>query len=166
MVDFFDVARQVMIPMFYKETQLGRSLRNPNSELRKQLFDSILELANKADNGTLRNEVISRRIVEISNKWKVSIGQTQKLVNVYLKYYCILTKKPMETIEELDCPLDSRIMSKFQTRSLKRTSLKAMSEVDDYVSWQNLLKEKGNGIRLTPDIETYDKERIELFLES
>jgi hypothetical protein len=165
MEDYFEIVRQVLIPMFFKETQLGRSLREYNPEMKKQVFNSCLELSNKADNGTLRNMDIRNKIIEVSKNAKCSIGQTQKIINVYLKYYCILTKKPPEIIKELDCPLDSQIMSKYQTSGLWKYSLREMTNFNRYVAWQNHLGFIGNGIRLSPDIETYDKQRIKLFLE-
>ena len=122
-------------------------------------------LANKADNETIRNEDIRKEISNISNQTTVSVGQTQKIINVFLKYYCVLTKKPPHVIRNLDCPLDSQIMSRFKTKKLRKTSLKAMTSMDDYIAWQNHLEEIGKGIRLLPDIETYDKERIQLFFK-
>jgi len=166
MEDYFEIVRQVLIPMFYKEAQLDRSLRVDNQELKKQVFNSCIELANKSDNGTLRNADIRNKIAEISKSANASIGQTQKIINVYLKYYCILTRKPLEIIKELDCPLDSQIMSKYKTQYLTKTSLRGMTEINLYVAWQKRLEIIGNGIRLSPDIRTYDARRIERFLES
>lgn len=163
MEDYFEIVRQVLIPMFFKEAQLGRSLREDKPEMKKQVFDACLDLANKADNGTLRNEDVRNKIVEISKNTKCSIGQTQKIINVYLKYYCILTRKPHEIIKELDCPLDSQIMSKYKTPYLTKMSLKEMTEISWYVAWQKRLELIGNGVRLIPDIKTYDKQRIEKF---
>ena len=166
MEDYFETVRQVLIPMFFKEAQLGRSLREDNPEMRKQVFRACLELANKADNGTLKNVDIRNKILEVSENAKCSIGQAQKIINVYLKYYCILTKKPSEIIRELDCPLDSQIMSKYQTSGVWKMSLKEMTNIDWYNAWQKRMEFIGNGIRLSPDIKTYDKQRIQLFLES
>jgi hypothetical protein len=165
-LEFFEILRQVMIPMFYKETQLDRSLRDNNQEFKKQVFSSCIELANKADSGTLKNEDIRNKIAEISDKAKVSVGQTQKILNVYLKYYCVLTKKPMEIIKELDCPLDSQIMEKYKTTGLWKYALKELTDFSRYVAWQKRLEFMGNGVRLRPDIKTYDKNRIERFFES
>jgi hypothetical protein len=164
MEDYFEIVRQVLIPMFYKEAQIGRSLRVDNQELRKQVFNSCIELANKSDNGTLRNADIRNKIAEISKSANASIGQTQKIINVYLKYYCILTRKPPEIIKELDCPLDSQIMTKYKTSYLTRTSLREMTDIGWHVAWQKQLESIGNGVRLSPDIKTYDKQRIERFL--
>jgi len=164
MIDFFETIRQVLIAMFYKESQLGRSIRQKNFDFNKNLFEACIELSQKADNLTLTNNDIREKIKDISNKTGVSIGQAQKVINVYLKYYCILTKKPTSIIKELDCPLDSQIMSRFKRKDLMKFSLKDMKNFDDYVAWQNRLKEIGKGIRLKPDIEIYDKKRIKLFL--
>ncbi len=166
MEDYFEIVRQVLIPMFYKEAQLGRSLREDNPEMKKQVFSSCLELANKADKGTLKNEDIRNKIVEISKNAKCSIGQTQKIINVYLKYYCILTKKSPEIIKELDCPLDSQIMAKYQTSGLWKYSLRELNDIGRYIAWQKRLELIGCGIRLSPDIKTYDSQRIKLFFES
>jgi len=165
MNDFFETVKKVLIPMFYKEDQLGRSLRKTNVEFKKQLYNGILDLAKKADENKLKNQDIREKIKEISEKSGVSIGQAQKTINVYLKYYCILTKKPAKIIKELDCPLDSKIMTKFESRKLGlvKIPLKAMNDFDNYVAWQNRLKEEGMGISLKVDIETYDKERIKQF---
>jgi hypothetical protein len=46
--------------------------------MKKRVLNSCLELANKADNGTLKNEDIRNKIVEIIKNAKCSIGQTQK----------------------------------------------------------------------------------------
>lgn len=81
-----------------------------------------------------------------------------------MKYYCILTRKPPEIIKELDCPLDSQIMTKYKTSYLARTSLREMTDIGWYVAWQKQLEFVGNGVRLSPDIKTYDKQRIESFL--
>lgn len=158
-----ETVKKVMIPMFYNESQIGRSLKKRFPKFKKELFYSILELIEKADKGTLTNEDIRKKIKEVSERAKVSIGQSQKVINVTLKYYCILTNKPKEVIKELDCPLDSLIMSENKTKNLKRVALKDMT-FEDYIKWQNHLEKLGDGIRVKPDIETYDKKRIKLFL--
>jgi len=57
-------------------------------------------------------------------------------------------------------------MSLFKTKDLRRTSLKKMTDIEVYITWQNHLKQIGNGIKLKPDIQTYDKKRIHLFFSS
>jgi hypothetical protein len=38
-----------------------------------------------------------------------------------------------------------------------------MTEISWYVAWQKRLESIGDGVRLSPDIKTYDKQRIEKF---
>ena len=50
MEDYFEIVRQVLIPVLYKETMLGRSLRVENPKFKKEVFDSCLELARASEN--------------------------------------------------------------------------------------------------------------------
>jgi hypothetical protein len=168
MLDLYESVKQVMVAAFYKEAQLDRSLIGVEESIqlkfRKELFQAIMELVEKTDNNTLKNGDIRNKIKLISEKTGCSIGQSQKVVNVYLKCYCLLTKKNQKIIEELDCPLDGQVMSKYKGNALKRTSLKNMRDFGSYLAWQEYLKKVGNGVRIRPDIETYDKIRIKRFL--
>lgn len=161
--EFSKTIKEVLIPMFYKESQIGRSVGKNNIKFKRKLFDTIIKLIVKADNLKLENKHIRNAIKNLSEETDVSIGQAQKVINVYLKYYCILTDKPSYIIKELDCPLDSKIMSGFDKNKPKNYRLKNFKNFNDYVSWQNYLEFKGNGIRLKADIIAYDKERINSF---
>jgi len=164
MKEIFKTIKQVLVPMFYKEAQLGRSLRKRNKIFNVESFKSIMYLVSKADNNTLKNIDIREKIKEVSKKAGVSIGQSQKVINVYLKYYCILTKKLTKIIKELDSPLDNQIMSKFKGANLRKVNLKDLNDFNNYIAWQDHLEKEGNGFRIKPDIDTYDKKRIKLFL--
>jgi hypothetical protein len=50
MEKYFEVVRKVLIPMFYKEAMLGRSIELTIKNLKK-IVSSCIELANKVDNG-------------------------------------------------------------------------------------------------------------------
>jgi hypothetical protein len=162
-----EIVRQVLIPMFSKESQVGRSLKGKSKKFKQAfnrvLFNAIGKLRKKVDRGTLKNEDIRREIKELAKKTGTSVGQSQKAINVYLKYYCILTNKPIEIIRELDCPIDRAIISKFGKGKEKMIRLKNM-DFKSYLELQNRLEKEGNGIRLKPDIEIYDKKRIKEFL--
>ena len=110
--DYTAIVKQVLVPIFYTEALLARSVKQMDvtskREFHKQLLDSILELVKKADNGTLTNHDVRGAIKELTEKTKVSVGQAQKVINVYLKYYCILKDKT-NLLRELDCPIDSAI---------------------------------------------------------
>lgn len=167
--DAFKVVREVMIPMFYKETQLARSIRNISKqeklEFKKELFKAILELADRVDKSTLKNNHVREKIKNLSDNTSGTIGQAQKVINVYLKYYSILTGKKNELLRELDCPLDSKVMSRYERQlGLKRMSLKNMDDMHTYETWQNGLKKTGRGLRISPDLQTYDPERIREYL--
>ena len=103
-----EIVKQVMIPAFYNESQMGRSLRSNNKLVKKVLFETIMGLLKKVDNNTLRNHDIREGIKYVAQKADVSVGQSQKVINVYLKYYCILHGDE-HLIKELDCPLGSII---------------------------------------------------------
>jgi len=163
-MDLQKIVRKSLIPMFYKEAQLGRSIGRKNIKFKKELYKGISRLLKKLDNHSLTNQHIRNEIKRISKSSHVTIGQAQKAINVYLKYYCILTSKSQKVIKELDCPLDSSIMKTFKTKSLKKQHLKNMKDFNEYEKWQKHLYEKGSGIRLQPDIKTYDKKRIKKFL--
>jgi hypothetical protein len=58
-------------------------------------------------------------------------------------------------------------MSKYQKNSgLWKYSLREMTDIGQYVAWQKQLEFIGSGIRLSPDIKTYDAQRIKRFFES
>ena len=111
--ELVNIIKQVLVPMFYKESQLGRSMRGTSPSVRKEfkrnLMDSILRLVSKADNGTLSNGKIREEIKHLAEDDNISVGQAQKVINVYMKYYCILTGK-LDLVRELDCPIDSGIV--------------------------------------------------------
>jgi histone H3/H4 len=150
----------------FQRIQVDRSLKGKSKEFKqafkRALFSAINRLRKKADRKTLKNEDIRKEIKELARKTGASVGQSQKGINVYLKYYCILTNKPKKIIRELDCPLDSTIISKFG-KGQEKIRLKDM-RFTSYMKFQNRLEKEGNGIRLKPDIEIYDKKRIKKFL--
>lgn len=183
-----EIVKQVMIPAFYNESQIGRSVRKKGKAFKKVLFDTIMGLLSKVDDDILRNQDIREGIKYVAQKTGVSAGQSQKVINVYLKYYCILHGNK-RLIKELDCPLDSVIMKLVWSKmteeeitaletalDLKKRGLSLNSvlffEITRLVNmWYGLyeiiqtkLEEIGDGYRLKPDLETYDKQRIDAFL--
>jgi len=124
--------KNILVATFYKETQLGRSISSSNKDFKKvinkefkrDLLNSVIKLRNLVDKGTIRNLDIRDEIKSLSEKTGVSIGQSQKVINVYLKFYCLFLDKPLEIIKELDCPLDSTTMERKQ----KMKNVKSMEE--------------------------------------
>jgi hypothetical protein len=195
MDEYKEVVKQVLVPMFYKESQVSRSMRksdNPSrANFNKQLFDSIQRLTRKVDDNTLTNGSIREEIKNLSSETNTTIGQAQKVINVYMKYYCIIEEK-QALLKELDCPVDSGIVrtiwenlsteDKDELETLYKPlrqagiplrfiyfqELTPLNKMDftTYEYLQMQLERMGNGIRLHPDIEVYDKARISKFLEA
>jgi len=106
------------------------------------------------------------------------------VINVYMKYYCIL-REQTDLLTELDCPLDSGItkeiwdtLSSQDKSELKKLLPSALPlsyaysffsrliniNYPLYEFLQRCLEKMGNGVRIKPDIEIYDKRRIKEFL--
>jgi len=165
-----ETIKKVLVPVWYKESMIGLSIGKSGSnfaesekkEFKKKLFEAIERLRRRVDEENLSNANIRKEIKKLSTETDASIGQAQKVINVYLKYYCILYSKPLE---ELDCPLDKSIMGKYKDENHRPVLLKDLMDFGEYERWQELLREKGHGVRLKPDIECYDQNRIREFLE-
>jgi len=191
-VPYIEIVKQVLVPMFHKESQLGRSAKS-NDDMaklvfKKRLFDTILSLVEKVETGALTNIDVRSGIRRLAEEADVTAGQAQKVINVYLKYYCVLRDK-QSLIKELDCPIDSGIVKHVWKQltpedkvdienrlSLAQHDVKLnwiffseitrLNELDflTYELLQKRLEEMGNGIRLLVDFEIYDKERIAKYL--
>ena len=140
--------KDIIVASFYKETQVNRSIHSSKRDgkeidvdkYKRLLLESIRRLRKLVDNSKLKNSDIRTEIKKLSEETKVSVGQSQKVINVYLKFYCLLKDCPIEIIKELDCPLDSTTMEKKQ-------KMKNVFNMDEYIDWQNKF-EKEFGIRL------------------
>lgn len=168
-----NLAKKILIPVFDKESQLGRSFYSLNKDKKftanfkrelfnKKLVENIEILRKKIDDGTLKNQDIRKSILKLSGKTGAMPGQSQKVINVYLKFYCLFLNKPYEMIKELDCPLDSNVMR----RKLKiNKTMKGIWTMMDYNSIQRLCEKEGSGTRLAADL-FYDKQRINNYLKA
>jgi len=153
--------KDIIVASFYKETQVNRSIHSSKRDgkeidvdiYKKLLLESIRRLRKLVDDSSIKNSNIRKEVKELAEKTGVSIGQAQKVINVYLKFYCLLKDCPLEVIKELDCPLDSTTMERKQ-------KMKNVFTMKDYVNWQNKF-EKDFGIRLLRDNE-YDLNRMKI----
>ena len=153
--------KDIIVASFYKETQVNRSIHSSKrdgknidvNKYKRLLLISIKKLRKLVDNCSIKNSDIRMEIKKLAKKTGVSIGQSQKVINVYLKFYCLLKDCSLEIIKELDCPLDSTTMERKQ-------KMKNVLTMKDYVNWQNKF-EKEFGIRLLRDNE-YDINRINI----
>ena len=146
---------------FSRASQLDRSISKnsskPKAGFREGLVNTCLTLIEKMDDGTLSNKIIREKIKQLSQKYNVSYGQAQKVVNVCLKQYMFLTQK-YEFAKELDCPLDSTTMSGC------KISHNRMNSVDesDYKQYQSLFEQSYNP-RILKD-KIYDNQRIDNYI--
>jgi hypothetical protein len=153
--------KDIIVASFYKETQVNRSIHSSKRDgkeidvdkYKRLLLNSIRKLRKLADNFSIKNSDIRKEIEKLSKETGVSIGQSQKVINVYLKFYCLIKDCPLKIIQELDCPLDSTTMDKKQ-------KMKNVLTMKDYINWQNKF-EKDFGIRLLRDNE-YDLNRMSI----
>lgn len=155
-----DYAKDILVASFINESQVGRSISSSKrdgqndvdkKDFNQNLLKSIKELRKLVDNRTIKTTDIRNEIKSLSNKTGASIGQSQKVINVYLKYYCLLLDKPLNIIKELDCPLDSITMENKQ-------QMKNIISMKEYVEWQRKFEEN-YGVRLFRD-EEYDLNRL------
>lgn len=152
-----EVEKDVMIAELTKASQLGRSTRlnrEGKNKLNNDLISAIKRLRERVDNNNIKNSAIRTEIVNLSKTTGISIGQAQKVINVYLKSYCFLCDKSIEIIKELDCPLDSTTMK-------SKNTMKGVKTIEEYKEWQDKFEEEC-GIRILKDLE-YDNTRLREF---
>ncbi|MGA3020735.1 MAG: hypothetical protein ABSD68_02185 [Candidatus Micrarchaeales archaeon] len=129
----------------------------------KKLFQKnakhiIKGLITKVDANTIKNADIRSAIKKLAKEsgFNDKVGASQKVINVYLKYYCAIANKNRNIMKELDCPIDSLIRS--DNKKVPNVNLKNMSYTD-YVKSQNVLEGK-YGMRVIADIPSYDKRKL------
>jgi len=146
-----------LLTEFANATQIYRRTipKNKKKPYKENLKRLIKELIEKVDNNSIKNNDIRASILELSEKVGISVGASQKVINVYLKFYCVLGNKPKAIIKELDCPIDSFVIKE---NKLKKISLKNIF-LKDYTEMQNIL-EKRYGIRLLADVQAWDDKKI------
>jgi hypothetical protein len=71
-----------------------------------KLKEVILRLTRGVDDGSITNRAIRNAIMELE-EFCGSIGVSQKAINVYLKFYSVISNKRDSILNELDCPIDS-----------------------------------------------------------
>jgi hypothetical protein len=194
--DYVEIVKQALVPGLYADSQVGSSIKAKDEasklDIKRKLFGSIMDLVRKADVGTLKNDDIRKEIKQLADKAKISVGQAQKVINIYLKYYCVLKwGNHVATLRELDCPIDSGIADEIwerlstetqsdfatwlentlETRVPPKGAFMQLSQLQNmdfpFYEWLQVILEKmGEGIRVRSDVEIYDKKRIEDFLSS
>lgn len=152
---------KLFIIEFIRASQLDRSISKnvskPKAGFREGLVNTCLMLIQMMDDRTLLNKVIRGKIKLLSQKYSVSYGQAQKVVNVCLKQYMFLTRK-YDFAEELDCPLDSTTMKGYEISNNRMNSVNE----NDYKQYQTLYNQNYE-LRILKD-EDYDKQRINNYI--
>ncbi len=146
-----------LLTVIANATQVYRRTIPPNKKkiYTDNLKEKINYLINKIDNNSIKNKDIRDVIKELAENVSISIGASQKVINVYLKVYCIIGNKPDSIIKELDCPIDSFVIKE---NKLKKISLRQLN-LEDYEKMQNNLERK-YGIRVLADVKSWDDKKV------
>jgi len=144
---FIKNSKLSLLAVLCNATQIWRrSIPKEKQEVFKEnLSKIILNLLIKIDSNTLKNKDIRMAIKELSSKSGLSIGVSQKPINVYLKFYCAILNK-IDLLNELDCPIDSIVKKK---QNLKNIALKNL-DLKDYIEMQEILR-KNHTIQILAD---------------
>ena len=135
----------------------GTVAKNKKAKFQEKAGSIIVELIDKIDNDKLTNRDVRDAIEKLGKE--SGVGASQKVINVYLKFYCIIkANKNPNIMEKLDCPID-RLVRK--DNGLPNISIKGMT-LDDYVKNQDILEEK-YGIRIMADIHAYDEAKTRFY---
>lgn len=117
---------------------VGKTLKNKEllKKFKIETFRKIIGLIKKMDEGELHEKDILNSMETICKEFGVSFGQSQKAINVILKYHLFLTGKSNEIKKILHCPLDSVILNKLGMKiSLAKMDRKT------YIEMQNRIEE-------------------------
>ena len=128
--------------------------KSKKEEYKAVLKRVIKNLVEEADNDSLDNQKIRQSIIDLSDRIRISIGASQKVINVYLKFYCVLGNKSDVIINELDCPIDSFVIKE---NKLKKVPLSKLN-LKDYKEMQDVLGKK-YGIRVLADVRAWDEKK-------
>ena len=81
---------------YNRASQLDRSISKNSSkaksDFRKALLNVCIDLFNQIDDKSIKNDKIRQKIEMLSEKYKISYGQSQKVINVCLKQYMFITR--------------------------------------------------------------------------
>jgi len=128
--------------IIFNATMIARSLGKTlkEEELKKykvELFNQLDNLTGKIDNETLKESDILKAIEDLANQFNISWGQSQKAINVILKYHLLLNSK-QKSKSVLHCPLDSIILKELEIKPL---SLAKMDK-NKYLEIQTKINER------------------------
>ncbi len=131
-----------------------KTVNNNKIKFKTELAKLIFRLRKRVDSGSIKNSNIRKAIKKLSSTTHQSIGASQKPINVYLKFYVIISGK-RKILRELDCPIDSYVI---KMNHLKKISLKNL-DFKNYKEMQDLIYKKYNGLRIMADILSWDNKK-------
>ncbi len=153
---------KLLVIEYNRASQLDRSISKKSSkaksDFRKALLNVCIDLFNQIDDRSIKNDKIRQKIEMLSEKYKISYGQSQKVINVCLKQYMFITQA-YKIARELDCPLDSITM---KNAGIKNNKMISVSK-KDYQKYQDKFAKEFE-IRLFKD-RAYDCQRIKNFIK-
>jgi hypothetical protein len=123
---------------------IGRTLRLNNSVLtihdyKIQLFGKIENLTNLIEANEFTENELLNCITDLANHFSISFGQSQKAINVILKYHYHLTGINNDQLKRaLQCPIDSKILSVLDIRNLSLTAI----DIARYLEIQNIIAQR------------------------
>lgn len=144
---FIKNSKLSLLTVLCNATQIWRRSipKEKKGVFKENLSKIVLNLLIKIDSNTLKNKDIRMAIKELSSKSGLSIGVSQKPINVYLKFYCAILNK-IDLLNELDCPIDSIVKKR---QKLKKIALKNL-DLKDYIEMQEILR-KNHTIQILAD---------------
>jgi len=93
---------------------IGKKIKNKKRKLngfRKNLFEQIDRLISLMDSRSLSEQQILKSIGLLKKKFGISYGQSQKAINVIIKYHFRLYEKNYKSNKSiLHCPIDSEVI--------------------------------------------------------
>ena len=127
---------KLLVIEYNRASQIDRSISKNStkvkSDFRKALLNTCIDLFNQIDDRSIKNDKIRQKIEMLSEKYKISYGQSQKVINVCLKQYMFITQA-YKIARELDCPLDSITM---KNAGIKNNKMISVSK-KDYQKYKN-----------------------------
>jgi hypothetical protein len=139
-----------------------RTIVTNKDQYKKKLREIIIRLTRHIDDGSITNSEIREAIKELG-KVSPSIGASQKVINVYLKYYAVVSNKSDAVLNELDCPIDSFVIKENGLNSIgKKHGRKGIAltnlKLEPYEEMQHTLGQR-YGMKILADVEAWDSKK-------
>jgi hypothetical protein len=117
-----------------KNNNNGRSLR----EFKICLFTKLENLVSSIETNQFNENILLAAITELATEFDISIGQSQKAINVILKYHFYsIGINNNEIKRSLHCPIDSKILSILGINNLRLNAI----DMERYLEIQNTISQ-------------------------